>query len=84
MVNLQSCICEQPFIHIYIAPNLNDPIPLSNQGIPFSAHKPYLLATLAATVFSSELIQWQADINTNSGVQKLHYLVASQFWVYSM
>jgi len=43
----------------------------------------YLPATLVATVFSSNLIQWKdsADDPT-TGHQKAHYVVVSEFWVY--
>jgi hypothetical protein len=43
----------------------------------------YLPATLVATVFSSNLIQWKdSSDDPTTGHRKAHYVVVSEFWVY--
>jgi len=42
----------------------------------------YLPATLVATVFSSNLIQWHAGNTHNGSTTGSHYAVVPQFWVF--
>lgn len=42
----------------------------------------YLPASLVATIFSSNLIQWRPDTSTSDDIQKSQFVVVPQFWVY--